>query len=87
MKTITTTCLALLLFSCFSKDRETRKIEGLNHRITHLEQRMDSLVCGGGVDSIIRSNKKINRCQAITQRGKQCKRRAKSDGYCWQHAG
>lgn len=25
------------------------------------------------------------RCQAITKKGTQCKRRAQADGYCWQH--
>ena len=27
----------------------------------------------------------MNRCQAITKQGTQCKRRAKKNGYCWQH--
>ena len=29
--------------------------------------------------------KQISRCQAITKKGTQCKRAAKSNGYCWQH--
>lgn len=28
-----------------------------------------------------------SRCQAITQKGTQCKRTARSGGYCWQHGG
>jgi hypothetical protein len=27
------------------------------------------------------------RCQAITKKGTQCKRSARSGGYCWQHGG
>jgi Family of unknown function (DUF5763) len=27
------------------------------------------------------------RCQAITKKGTQCKRTARSGGYCWQHGG
>lgn len=27
------------------------------------------------------------RCQAITKKGTQCKRNARSGGYCWQHGG
>lgn len=27
------------------------------------------------------------RCQAITKKGKQCSRKARSGGYCWQHGG
>lgn len=26
-------------------------------------------------------------CAAITKKGKQCSRKAKSNGYCWQHGG
>jgi hypothetical protein len=36
--------------------------------------------------SIVLSNAK-DRCQAITKKGLQCKRKAKSNGYCWQHGG
>lgn len=28
-----------------------------------------------------------NRCQATTKKGSQCKRNARSGGYCWQHGG
>ena len=33
----------------------------------------------------IKTTKQISRCQAITKKGTQCKRAAKSNGYCWQH--
>ena len=26
-------------------------------------------------------------CQAVTKKGTQCSRKAKSNGYCWQHGG
>jgi len=26
-------------------------------------------------------------CQALTKKGTQCKRNARSGGYCWQHGG
>ena len=26
-------------------------------------------------------------CQAVTKKGMQCSRKAKSNGYCWQHGG
>ena len=86
MKTITIIYLPLLFFSCFSKHQETRKTDRLNERITRLEQRIDSLDCNGSI-SPARVKNMCSRCQAITKRGKQCRRKAKNNGYCWQHAG
>src|SRR5258705_10047388 len=31
--------------------------------------------------------KTSGRCQAITKKGTQCSRSARSNGYCWQHSG
>jgi Family of unknown function (DUF5763) len=90
----------LLLFaSCFNKDSNTSETEPLNQRINLLEQRIDSLIRdmntnstglnSKGVDSSLSSRTvpQVNRCQAITKKGTQCKRKAKNSGYCWQHEG
>ena len=89
----------LLFASCFNNDISNSKTELLTQRIIHLEQRIDSLISDMNTNSA-RSNNKSNdsslsygtfpqmkRCQAITKKGTQCKRKAKNDGYCWQHAG
>ena len=34
-----------------------------------------------------RTNSSPWRCQATTRKGTQCKRSARSGGYCWQHGG
>jgi hypothetical protein len=88
MKILSTIFLTLLLCSCYNTDRETNQ---LNQRITHLEQRMDSLINaqnsypgGSGNMNTIREN---GRCQGMTKKGIQCKRKPKSNSYCWQHGG
>lgn len=85
MKTIFTLTLCLWLLSCSTTNPEER----FDQRITRLEQRLDSLT---GTNSAYPNGSysldpdwKNNRCQAITKRGKQCKRKAKYKGYCWQH--
>jgi hypothetical protein len=99
MKLIYTISLSLLLFSCFSKNSEKEEIDRLNQRITLLEQKMDALISGKNVNSIGPNNRsssntssysasqETGRCQAITKKGSQCKRKAKANGYCWQHGG
>jgi hypothetical protein len=90
LKTILIIYLSLLLCSCAGKDRET---DQQNQRITRLEQRMDSLAGGrnnsSGYNSNISSGDVLvnGRCQAITKKGTQCKRKGKKDGYCYQHRG
>ncbi|MFT3979242.1 MAG: DUF5763 domain-containing protein [Ferruginibacter sp.] len=84
MKTILTICVSFLFSSCYYSDRETYY---LNERITRLEQRIDSLTGGRNVDPAEPGNYTYSRCQAITKRGTQCKRKAKNNGYCWQHNG
>lgn len=98
MKMIFSFCL-LLLASCFNDNSSNPKTEQLNQRITRLEQRIDSLLSGGnthpaGLNNTDRSNavsygtdRESGRCQAITKKGTQCKRKAKNKSYCWQHGG
>lgn len=90
MKTILITSFSILLLSCYSQDS---KIKQLNERIAILEQRIDSLTNGansystsGSIasDGFAWTN---NQCKAVTKRGKACKRKAKYNGYCWQHRG
>lgn len=100
MKILFTICCSLLLFSCDNRDKQ---IEELKQRISRLERIVDSFSIGGHVNSTITTNKIKNtssakprsystpvssgRCQAITKKGSQCKRKAGSNGYCWQHGG
>lgn len=86
MKILSTIFLSLLFSSCYTTDRETNQ---LNQRITRLEQRIDSLIntknenSGGSINmNTIGEN---DRCQAMTKNRTQCKRKAKRNGYCWQH--
>lgn len=94
MKNIFTICL-LLFFSC--NNGETGEINQLSERVLRLEQRMDSLTRNG---NRIGSNNRHDpepasygtfreggRCQAITKKGTQCKRKAKNNSHCWQHGG
>ena len=100
MRTIYVIALSLLLFSCFNKNYEREEIDRLNHRIALLEEKIDALISGRNLNSITRSNNisssstrsystptQNGRCQAITKKGTQCKRKAKNNGYCWQHGG
>jgi hypothetical protein len=87
----------VVLTSCFNSNTNANEINQLNLRITRLEQRIDSLISIRHSTSIESNNiynsypapyasvKRMNRCQAITKKGTQCKRNAKSRGYCWQH--
>jgi hypothetical protein len=88
MKFIAAACLSLLLLSCFNTNRETVEMDQLNQRILHLEQRIDSLTGGGNASSIGSGNTlcEPDRCQGITRKGTQCKRKARISGYCWQHS-
>jgi outer membrane murein-binding lipoprotein Lpp len=96
IKMLATICLSFLLFSCSNKDKE---IDQLNQRITLLEQKIDALSSGRNGNSIRLNSMTIpgtdsynaplqsGRCQAITKKGTQCRRKAKSNSYCWQHGG
>jgi len=99
MRKIFLICGLLLFAYCLHTDSNTSDSELLNQRITHLEQKIDSLISDINTNSMVSDNKsgdsslsyrtilQMNRCQAITKKGTQCKRKAKNDGYCWQHAG
>lgn len=64
---------------------------------TIAKQKIDSLiktdnatVLGTTIKKKARSSQKpldSSRCLQITKKGTQCKRKAKSNGYCWQHGG
>ncbi len=97
MKQIFIICSLSLLSSCSNSNSNTNEIDQLNQRINRLEQKIDSLLSVGNASSFGSYNKTkdnsvsyksvqtINRCQAITKKGTQCKRTAKDNGYCWQH--
>ena len=52
---------------------------------------MDSLTHTSNTEVEGYSNKSTvsedGHCQGITKKGTQCKRKAKNNGYCWQHGG
>lgn len=99
MKMIFSSCLLLLLASCFNDNSSNPKTEQLNQRITRLEQRIDSLISGRNTNSTGLNNtnpsdsvsygavREPGQCRAITKKGTQCKRRTKNKSYCWQHGG
>jgi hypothetical protein len=86
-----------LLSSCADLNGTGRETDRLDKRVTILEKRIDSLIhAHHAVPSA--SNKPVNnnlfpggsamantRCQAITKKGTQCRRKAKNNSYCWQH--
>lgn len=92
MKPITAILSALLFSSCFNN-----KEEQMNQRIIRLEQRVDSLTNKNdkyssglyGTENLngdsVSTSFQYARCQKITKKGKQCRRKAKANGYCWQH--
>lgn len=80
-----------------------QKLADLEFRVSWLEKQLaekqpaDSLPLGSyGSSTGLRSGGQYNgstksyysaRCQAPTKKGTQCKRSARSGGYCWQHGG
>jgi hypothetical protein len=96
MKKIIIACIPILHISCTNTGITETKL--LNQRITRLEQQIDSLISDRDIN-LIGSNKssdslfyketaqQFNRCQAITKKGTQCKRKAKNNNSCWQHEG
>ena len=99
MKTILMIGLSFSLASCFNKNGDTQKVDSLNQRITQLEQKIDSLLgirngASVGLNNTdspgttsYKSTRGDSRCQATTKKGTQCKRKAKTNSYCWQHGG
>ncbi len=88
MKIHSTILLPLLFCSCYNTDRG---INQLNQRVTRLEQRIDSLANTKTENSRgyinVNTNREEDRCMRMTKKGTRCKRKAKSNGYCWQHGG
>ncbi len=94
MKSLFTICLSLLLISCNTRDRE---IDQLNQRIARLEQRVDSLLSNRNAGPVGLNNIKSaaaasysttsTRCQALTKKGSQCRRKGNNNSNCWQHGG
>ncbi|HMK04168.1 MAG TPA: hypothetical protein VK489_08255 [Ferruginibacter sp.] len=99
MKVISILFLSLILCSCYNNENRSEKIDELNRRITRLEQRIDSLLGiqnngSSGLDIKSKDNSGSygntavsGRCQSITKKGSQCRRKAKANGHCWQHGG
>jgi outer membrane murein-binding lipoprotein Lpp len=88
MKVLAVILLFMICSSCADTDT---KINELNQRITRLEQRMDSLTNTKKEDAIGYINQGASsandHCRGITKKGIPCKRKAKTNGYCWQHGG
>ena len=92
-------CTLLVSAACSNNDKTNNEAQLLNQRILRLEQKIDSLISDMHTNSIVSNNKSgdsslssstsllTNRCQAITKKGTQCKRKVKNYGYCWQHEG
>jgi hypothetical protein len=94
MRKILTICIIFQLVACRDEHSGSSETELLKLRITRLEQRIDSLinpskgVNATSFDSLHQKNSFIDvsvRCKAIAKNGAQCKRKAKTNGYCWQH--
>lgn len=88
MKMLSAIILFIICLSCTDTDSKTNE---LNQRITGLEQKIDSLTQTKSQDTVgystQRTPNQTTRCKATTQKGTLCKRKAKSNGYCWQHGG
>lgn len=76
------------LYSC-QLHTKTPEVKQLEERITRLEQMVDSItkVSNATTDSLQRMGATLspNYCAALTKKGTPCKRKAGSNGYCWQH--
>src|SRR5690349_24025223 len=89
--------IMLILASCLNRNVDENS--ELKQRVTRLEQIIDSLINRNNSNSAESSNlntdnassygttQQTSRCQAITKKGTQCKRKARTNGYCWQHGG
>lgn len=98
MRMIVIICLASLFFSCSDQGKEIENMHQLNQRINELEKRIDSLIADRNMNLIALSNTNnsnaaiksaflgVPRCQTITRKGTQCRRKARNNNYCWQHA-
>ncbi|MBL0881812.1 MAG: hypothetical protein IBJ16_00450 [Chitinophagaceae bacterium] len=91
MRKILLIIIVTLLCSCDDPNGKTTELKQLNERITRLEQKIDSLTHTSNIEAdgyINKSGFKGNdHCRGITKKGAQCKRKAKPNGYCWQHGG
>lgn len=88
MKVLSAILLCIICCSCSDTDSKTNE---LNQRVIRLEQRIDSFTQTkteiSGDYTNTGTSKENSRCQGITKKGTQCKRKAKTNGYCWQHGG
>jgi len=91
MRNILLIILVSLLYSCNNSNGKSEELKQLDDKINHLEQRVDSLTNTKTAISGDKTNTgtitENGRCKGITKKGAQCKRKAKSNGYCWQHGG
>lgn len=89
MRTILLFILVSLLHSCNDLNTNAHELEQLNERINRIEKKVDSLTHATNTSPVGIDNmgtiRQTNYCAAITRKGSQCKRKAKSNGYCWQH--
>lgn len=82
-------CMLLILSSCVGGGRN-EEIDRLNERVKQLEEKVNSTEVGGSVPFVTDqkdNNLQSGHCKAFTKKGSRCKRKAKGNGYCWQHAG
>lgn len=89
MNNILLIILVFFLHSCHNSNAKPLELKQLNERITRLEQKMDSLTRGPNTGSEGMNNMsptwQSDHCAAITKKGTPCRRKAGSNGYCWQH--
>lgn len=89
MRNILLLILVSLLYSCHHVNTNAQELKQMNERITRLENKLDSLTHATNTSPGSIKNMgaiwQTNHCAAITKKGTQCKRKAKSNGYCWQH--
>lgn len=93
MRIIFTICTVLMLASCLNTSGRLEN-DNKDLRVTRLEKKVDSLInirhtdsIGSGQPTPYGVYRQANSCKAITKKGRQCSRKAKSGGYCWQHGG
>lgn len=93
--------MGLLTISC--NDQKIDRLESDMRDIKQSLQRIEILLAGQSAGNHTTTNTRgtygdsynpvtkpaatVGRCQAITKKGTQCSRKARSGGYCWQHGG
>lgn len=88
------------VISCFNPDDNPIVKDEQNQRIISLERKLDSMLNEQHIQPILSNttsrdslvttkvhSQATQQCSALTKKSRQCKRQARSGGYCWQHGG